>query len=114
MSIVTVRVREGKGDPLAFISARLSRMRSAFAVAHGGIRTDGGDFLGVFRVRVGQSHRRGGALVLVLVPSRIMEGRRKTGLGGRIRDRVNHRVDGGMLRYRRRRRWGQGRRGRGR
>ena len=100
MSILTLGVRERGGDLLALVPVRQGEARRRVVVALGGVR--GGYELCLFRVRV-RRVTGGVCMSLVFVSRRVRGDRRETSLGGGLRDRVDHRVDGGARRYRGRR-----------
>lgn len=104
----TASVRERRGALLG-PKARQGKSSKCFAVGCRGIRMKRTDFLCFFRV----SGR--GSVCLVLVSRSAKWDRGETSLGCGVRDRVDHRVDGGALRYRqnKRRCWQGKRRGNG-
>lgn len=82
------------GAALTHIGVR-KRHGRCFIVGSRGISTKKRCLLSVFRVGVGQRRGRGDFVLMF---------RRETGLDGRIRDRVDRRVQAGSLRYRQKRR----------
>lgn len=109
----TASVRERRGALLC-PEARQGKSRRCFAVGCRGIRMKWTDFLCVFRVS-GRWGSGRGSVCLVLVSRSAKWDRGETSLGCGVRDRVDHRVDGGALRYRqnKRRCWQGRRRGNG-
>lgn len=105
----TASVRERRGA-LRAPKARKGKSSRCFAVGCRGIRMKWTDFLCFFRVS-GRWGSGRGSVCLVLVSRGAKWDRGETSLGCGVWDRVDHRVDGGALRYRQKKgRCWQGRR----